>query len=82
MSVFISINTLCNDKILNDLVIPSCLFINPNQPHKQFNKLNLDDTLVIDEKIYNTFLNSETHSKKLTKSNKKYNKKTKKNKIK
>lgn len=84
MSVYININTLCNDKILNNLVIPSCLFINPHQSNKQFHKLNLDDNLVIDEKIYNILLNSDSNNIKQTKSNKKSqnkpNKKSKKNK--
>lgn len=85
MSVYVNINTLCNDKILNDLVIPSCLFINPNKSNKQFHNLNLDDNLVIDEKIFNILLNSDTNNNiKQTKSNKKSqnksNKKSKKNK--
>jgi len=80
MSIYFNINTLCNDKILKDLVIPSCLFINPEQPKKQFHKLNLEDDFIIDEKLYNIFLNTEPNNKKLTKSKKKYNKKTKKKK--
>jgi len=80
MSIYFNINTLCNDKILKDLVIPSCLFINPEQPKKQFHKLNLEDDFIIDEKLYNIFLKKKQKKKKIKKYKKKYKKKTKKKK--
>lgn len=79
MSVYINVSTISNDNNLKDLVIPSCLFINPHLPKKDNYLLNIIDDLIIDEKLYENLLNSDkSRVKKYTKSNKKYNNKTKK----
>jgi hypothetical protein len=79
MSVYIKVNTLCNNNTFKDLVIPSCLFINPIITNKQLSKLNLDNDFLISDKIYNIFIdnNSNLNKKKYTKSNKNNSKKSK-----
>ena len=69
MSVYININTLSNDNRLKDLSIPSCLYINPTNKDKNYYRLNLNDDL-IDDKLYDILLTTESGKKKLKQSNK------------
>ena len=71
MSVFIDLNTFNNDKRLKDLVIPSCLFIKPQEYEKQYFKFDLNNDLIIDDKLYNKLLDKASIQKKLSKLTKK-----------